>query len=195
MAYTEVQWERAKAYYEAGLSLSQIKDKTSIARNTVSQRAKREQWEQGKNTEYIEAKVNLAEKKGTILEQSGTVALNIADNIAEEKIIAKGKVFGYVHTALKKMNEIVEHGRVEEKINIGDGMQRFEERKLNTSDIKNALDGYDRAAITLELAPRHSSQSINIQNTNATQNISELTIEEAKREAELLGVPLSALTH
>ena len=195
MAYTEVQWERAKAYYEAGLSLSQIKDKTSIARNTVSQRAKREQWEQGKNTEYIEAKVNLAEKKGTILEQSGTVALNIADNIAEEKIIAKGKVFGYVHTALKKMNEIVEHGRVEEKINIGDGMQRFEERKINTSDIKNALDGYDRAAITLELAPRHSSQNINIQNTNATQNISELTIEEAKREAELLGVPLSALTH
>jgi predicted DNA-binding protein YlxM (UPF0122 family) len=32
MAYTKVQWEKAKGYYEAGLSLSKIKDKTSITR-------------------------------------------------------------------------------------------------------------------------------------------------------------------
>ena len=85
MAYTESQWEKAKAYYEAGMTLSQIKDKTSIARNTISQRAKREQWEHSKNSEYIEAKIKVESQKGTILEQSGSVALNIADDIAFNK--------------------------------------------------------------------------------------------------------------
>lgn len=132
--------------------------------------------------------------KSVLSEQSESF-VKAFDSKVNDEIRRRGLVFGGVEKALKKMTEIIEHGRVEEKINIGDGMQRFEERKINTSDIKNALDGYDRAAITLELAPRHSSQNINIQNTNATQNISELTIEEAKREAELLGVPLSALTH
>ena len=85
MAYTESQWEKAKAYYEAGMTLSQIKDKTNIARNTISQRAKREQWEHSKNSEYIEAKIKVECQKGTILEQSGSVALNIADDIAFNK--------------------------------------------------------------------------------------------------------------
>ena len=85
MAYTESQWEKARAYYEAGMTLSQIKDKTNIARNTISQRAKREQWEHSKNSEYIEAKIKVESQKGTILEQSGSVALNIADDIAFNK--------------------------------------------------------------------------------------------------------------
>ena len=85
MAYTESQWEKANAYYEAGMTLSQIKDKTNIARNTISQRAKREQWEHSKNSEYIEAKIKVESQKGTILEQSGSVALNIADDIAFNK--------------------------------------------------------------------------------------------------------------
>jgi len=108
MAYTESQWEKAKAYYEAGMSLSQIKDKTNIARNTISQRAKREQWEHSKNSDYIEAKIKVETQKGTILEQSGTVALNIADDIALDK--AKSITL-FQNSALKnqkKANELLE---------------------------------------------------------------------------------------
>lgn len=108
MAYTESQWEKAKAYYEAGMSLSQIKDKINIARNTISQRAKREQWEHSKNSEYIEAKIKVETQKGTILEQSGTVALNIADDIALDK--AKSITL-FQNSALKnqkKANELLE---------------------------------------------------------------------------------------
>lgn len=108
MAYTESQWEKAKAYYEAGMTLSQIKDKTNIARNTISQRAKREQWEHSKNSEYIEAKIKVESQKGTILEQSGSVALNIADDIA----FNKAKVLTlFQNSALKnqaKANELLE---------------------------------------------------------------------------------------
>ena len=108
MAYTESQWEKAKAYYEAGMTLSQIKDKTNIARNTISQRAKREQWEHSKNSEYIEAKTKVECQKGTILEQSGSVALNIADDIAFNK--AKALTL-FQNAALKnqaKANELLE---------------------------------------------------------------------------------------
>ena len=108
MAYNESQWEKAKAYYEAGMSLSQIKDKTNIARNTISQRAKREQWEHSKNSDYIEAKIKVETQKGTILEQSGTVALNIADDIALDK--AKSITL-FQNSALKnqkKANELLE---------------------------------------------------------------------------------------
>lgn len=108
MAYNDSQWEKAKAYYEAGMSLSQIKDKTNIARNTISQRAKKEQWEHSKNVEYIEAKVKVETKKGTILEQSGAVALNIADDIALDR--AKAITF-FQNSAIKgqqKANELLD---------------------------------------------------------------------------------------
>ena len=108
MAYTESQWEKAKAYYEAGMTLSQIKDKTNIARNTISQRAKREQWEHSKNSEYIEAKIKVECQKGTILEQSGSVALNIADDIAFNKAKALSLFQDSALRNQKKANDILE---------------------------------------------------------------------------------------
>lgn len=182
MAYNQDQWDKAKAYYEAGLSLAKIKEKTGIARNTISQRAKKEHWEQGKNTDYIEAKVNLEEKKGTVLEQSGTVALSIADDIAYEQIRLKGLVFTGVEKAVKKMTDIIDSGTVEEKINVGDGMQKFEERKINTTDLKNALDGYDKASITLGVNQRHANSQVQINNTNAMQNNNNIKIEDMSQK-------------
>ena len=108
MAYTESQWEKAKAYYEAGMTLSQIKDKTNIARNTISQRAKREQWEHSKNSEYIEAKIKVESQKGTILEQSGSVALNIADDIAFDKAKALSLFQDSALRNQKKANDMLD---------------------------------------------------------------------------------------
>ena len=108
MAYTESQWEKAKAYYEAGMTLSQIKDKTNIARNTISQRAKREQWEHSKNSEYIEAKIKVESQKGTILEQSGSVALNIADDIAFNKAKALSLFQDSALRNQKKANDMLD---------------------------------------------------------------------------------------
>lgn len=166
MAYTKQQWEKAKGYYEAGLSLSKIKDKTNIARNTISQRAKREQWEHGKNTDYIEAKEIIAVKKGTEKEQS----IICADEVADDKIRRANLVYGASEKIVKKAVDIIDDGKVEDKINVGDGMQKFEDRKLNTSDIKNLSDAVDKASLTLGVNKRHSNQDINVntQNNNLT---------------------------
>ena len=155
MAYTESQWEKAKAYYEAGMSLSQIKDKTNIARNTISQRAKREQWEHSKNSDYIEAKIKVETQKGTILEQSGTVALNIADDIALDK--AKSITL-FQNSALKnqkKANELLE---------LTDDMKDIESHARITKTNKETVLGKEIDTI--------------INNTNATQNNTTLTAEE-----------------
>jgi len=184
MAYSPEQWDRAKGYYEAGISLSQIKDKTGIARNTISQRAKREQWEQGKNVDYIEAKEIIAVKKGTVLDKREQVSLDCADEIADEKLRRSNLVFGGVEKALKKMTEIVESGYVEDKINVGDGMQKFEQRKLNTTDMKNALDGYDKASITLGVNQRHANSQINVNTQNNMQQNTELNREIVSQTLE-----------
>lgn len=153
MAYNESQWEKAKAYYEAGMSLSQIKDKTNIARNTISQRAKREQWEHSKNSDYIEAKIKVETQKGTILEQSGTVALNIADDIALDK--AKSITL-FQNSALKnqkKANELLE---------LTDDMKDIESHARITKTNKETVLGKEIDTI--------------INNTNA-QQLNEIIIE------------------
>jgi len=176
MAYTKEQWEKAKAYYEAGLSLSKIKDKTGIARNTISQRAKREQWEQGKNSDYIETKVKLMEQKGTVLEQSGTVALTIADDIADEKIRRRNLVLGNAELLASKVPSIVESYTVEQE-----DKETGKVKKIFTmpaKELKELAEANDKIGVTLEVAPRHANSQINIQNTNAQQTNANLNIED-----------------
>ena len=138
MAYTESQWEKAKAYYEAGMTLSQIKDKTNIARNTISQRAKREQWEHSKNSEYIEAKIKVESQKGTILEQSGSVALNIADDIAFNKAKALSLFQDSALRNQQKANEILE---------MTDDMKDIESHARITKTNKETVLGKDPETI------------------------------------------------
>ena len=45
MAYSKEQWETAKEYFEAGLSLAEINLRTEISRPQISKRAKKEGWE------------------------------------------------------------------------------------------------------------------------------------------------------
>ena len=108
MAYSPTQWEKAKGFYEAGMTLAQINERVGISKSKISEKAKREKWEHGKNTEYIEHKQKVLEQKGNILEHSGTIALEIADTIAIDK--AKINIF-FQNAAIRgqqKANELLE---------------------------------------------------------------------------------------
>ena len=164
MAYSKEQWERARGYYESGLTLSQITDKTSIARNTISQRAKREQWEHSRNADYVVAKELIAIKKGTEKEQS----LACADDVADDKIRRRNLAYGAIENLLIRASNMVVSNKTYEKINIGDGVQQFDPRELNTVDLKNLGEAIDKATITLGINQRHATT--NIMNTNAQQN-------------------------
>jgi len=168
MAISEDKWLKARGYYEAGLSLSKIKEKTGIARNTISQKAKKEQWEHSKNVDYIEAKEIVAEKKGTVLDKKEQVFLNCADEVADDKIRRKGLVFGFLENALKKNYEILEGGTIEEKLNVGDGVQNFEARKINPKETKELIDG--AISIGKSFGVIEDKASVQIANQNQQNN-------------------------
>ena len=165
-------WGDIEKHYKAGMSQTEIVKKFQCPKSSLSERIKKEKWEQSEQAKsYISDSIAINEQKANLIEQDERV-VEIADNIIDEQTRRRGLLFNGVEKAVKKMNDIIEHGLVEEKINIGDGMQKFEERKINTSDVKNALDGYDKASLTLGVNQRHSNQQINVntQNNNSLQH-------------------------
>jgi len=150
MAYSKDQWIKAKTLYEAGLSLSQIKDRTGIARNTVSQRAKKEQWSSGSNADYIEAKEVIAIKKGTKTEQE----IAILDDIADER--TKHLIY-FQNSALK--NQKYANAAIETD---NDDLNKLEMHSRITQRNKETVLGKDKTA--------------EINNTNACLNPTQIIL-------------------
>jgi len=105
MAYGIEKWERARAYFESGqYTLAQINQKTGISISKISEKAKKEKWEKGKNADYIAAKTTIAEKKGKEREN----IISVLDEIADEK--TKHLLY-FQNSAIKnqqKANELLE---------------------------------------------------------------------------------------
>ena len=121
-------------------------------------------------TPKLKDKVNeaVAIKSALVLESESLV--NAFDTKVNEICRFKGIVFNLTEKALKKANDILDYGTVEDKINIGDGVQKFEDRRLNTNDIKNIIELSDRASITLGVNERFSSSAIQVNNANVQEN-------------------------
>ena len=58
---------------------------------------------------------------------------------------------------------------------MGDGVQSFEPRELNTADLKNLSDTIDKASVTLNVNPRHSTQQINVNTQNNQVQLKEFS--------------------
>ena len=131
--------------------------------------------------------------KTILSEQSESFSESFNDKV-DEQLRRRNLVFNASEKLLVKATEMIKKGQTVDKINVGAGIQQIEPRELDSSDLKNLADTIDKASITLGVNQRHSNSQVNIQNTNATQvNNNPLTLDEAKKQAELLGVPLSAL--
>ena len=77
---TPDQWGRAREYYEAGLSLSKIVEKTGISKTQISKRSNADGWEKGSEKEQlIQAAVRVVEAKGTLTEQAISVHNELVD--------------------------------------------------------------------------------------------------------------------
>ncbi len=78
---TPADWEKAKALFEAGKSLSEINKETGIDRATVSKRAKKDGWEKGIYQQLI---LDGSRVKAEISTLSSTV-LNVVEKEIEER--------------------------------------------------------------------------------------------------------------
>ena len=150
MAYSIEKWERARAYFESGqYTLSQINQKTGISISKISERAKKEKWEKGKNADYIEAKKTIAEKKGKEREN----IISVLDEIADEK--TKHLLY-FQNSAIKnqqKANELLEF-----------------------ADDLSDLDAHSRITARNKETVLGKEPTAQITNTNAQQNNTQILI-------------------
>lgn len=169
MAISQEVWNKAKEYFEAGLSLTEIVDRTNISKSQISKRATKENWQKGnEKKQLISQAVEVAEQKETLNE----TALQVHNELVDEQLRRRNLVFNASEKLLVKATEMIKKGQTVDKINVGAGIQQIEPRELDSSDLKNLADTIDKASITLGINQRHSNQVIN--NTNAVQTNIEL---------------------
>lgn len=137
--------------------------------------------EQPKNADIVEAQYNLenfkkCEKSATEINAINTaVKEKLKEYQDKEKL--RENVFNSQLKVLDKINFAMENHKPVQKVGVGNGMQELQEVEYGSSDYKNFAEAIDKAAVTLEVAPRHANSQVNIQNTNAQQNNIPIKIE------------------
>lgn len=166
MAISQDLWNKAKEYFEAGLSLTDIVDRTGISKSQISKKATKENWEKGnEKKQLISQAVEVAIKKETLKE----TALEVHNELVNEQLRLKSLVFKATEKIIKKATDILDNNKVVDRVSVGDGVQQFEPRELNTTDLKNLSDTIDKASITLGVNQRHSNSQINVNTQNNIQ--------------------------
>lgn len=187
-------WEEIKKHYEAGKNQAEIVLEFECPKSSLSEKIKSEKWIQSEQVKaYIKGSLEVNEQKANLIEQDVRI-VEIADNIIDEQTRRRGLIFNATEALLKKATRMIEKNQTIDRLSCGDGVQNFEPRELNSADFKNLADTIDKASITLGVNQRHSNSQINVNTQNNIQNSSAvLTLEQAEKEALLLGVPLETL--
>lgn len=195
MAISQEIWNKAKALFEQGLSLSEIELETEIERSSISKKAKAENWNKSVNQQLkadikaidkekstLDAKINNAVEK---LSKLSDFDITILDEQIFNETGNKSLLFSTANLSLIRKNQMLtkntkqvidyetlydDNGKIIGKKPIAVDIE------LSPIDYKSLDEGIDKNAITLEIGQRHSNQVIN--NTNATQNNTTLTAEE-----------------
>lgn len=179
MAIDKSLWKKAKAYFEAGKSLTYIAEKTGISRSQLSKKSKAEEWQKEKTKHLKDAVVELEAEKETLETKNETVRKQLSEledyevEILEELIEDESRVKSLLTNAtvlnLVRINQALKQNTKVEKLGIGDGMQTFAEVGLGSGDYKQLQEAIDKASITLGVNQRHAPKT-EIKNMNGQQN-------------------------
>jgi len=189
MAISQDKWDKAKALFEQGLSLSQIEDETEINKTSISKKAKNENWLKSKNQQLKSEIIALDKEKSTLdtkinttvekLSKLSDFEITMLDETIQNETGNKSLLFSTAKLSLIRKNQLLtkntkqvidfetiydDSGKIISKTPISI------EIELSPSDLKVIDEGIDKNAVTLEVAPRHANSQVNISNTNAVQN-------------------------
>ena len=188
MAYRQEQWNKAKALFEQGLSLSQIELETQINKTSISKKAKREDWQKSKNQQLKHEIIEIDKEKSTLdakinttvekLSKLSDFEITILDEMIQDETGIKSLLFSTANLSLIRKNQLLTKNTKQviayETIYSDTGKPISKtpiavDVELEPNDIKALDDGIDKNAISLELAQRHSNSQVQINNTNAQQ--------------------------
>lgn len=107
---TQNEWDKCREYFEAGLSLSQIVDKTGISKTQISKRSNAEGWSKGTEKEQLIADaVKIKAAKGTLTEQALAVHNEIVDERTKHIQFFNSAALKNVSYAVKKISADTTH--------------------------------------------------------------------------------------
>ena len=91
MAYTKHDWNIVKAFFESGLSLTEIVERDEVAikdRSSISKKAKQEGWVKGKIQPLVEKSVQIKQQLAEVAEQKSTLnstELEVHQTLVDER--------------------------------------------------------------------------------------------------------------
>lgn len=185
MAIDKEIWNKAKALFELGYTLNEIELETEINKSSISKKAKKEGWQKAKNQplkaeviDYEKENSKIIQQKSTLVEKMAKLSdfeITIMSEKVEEETNLKSLITSTSQLALIRTNQLLTKNQTFEKINVGDGVQQFEPRELNASELKTCTEGIDKAGQTLGVIER-AGKSVEVNNTNAVQNNKQIEI-------------------
>ena len=159
---TDKQRDMIISDFNIGVSQNQLALKYECSPATINKLCK------GLEPKYKD-KVNTVVSIKSELSKESEYQSECFDKEVNDKLRREGLVFNATEKLLKKASQMIDKNLVVDKINVGDGVQNFEPRELNTSDFKNLIDTIDKASITLGINPRHANTNIKVDNNNLQQ--------------------------
>lgn len=168
---TDKQRDMIISDFNIGVSQNQLALKYECSPATINKLCK------GLEPKYKD-KVNTVVAIKSELSKESEYQSECFDKEVNDKLRREGLVFNATEKLLKKASQMIDKNSVVDKINVGDGVQNFEPRELNTSDLKNLSDTIDKASITLGINPRHANTNIKVDNNNTQiENNNNLIVE------------------
>ena len=193
MAISQEKWDKAKALFEQGLSLSQIELETQINKTSISKKAKQEEWKKSKNQQLKHEIIEIDKEKSTLdakinttvekLSKLSDFEITMLDEMIQDETGVKSLLFSTANLSLIRKNQLLTKNTKQvvdfETIYSDEGKPMSKtpvviDIELSPTDLKTIDEGIDKNAVSLEIAPRHSNSQVNIQNTNAVQAVTKI---------------------
>ena len=198
MAYSPEQWVKAKGLFEAGKTLSYIRETTGIGKTTISDKAKADNWEKGKTEQQTEQLKSLIVDNEIKTEQinrtSRTITeqifksnfedyqIEVLEDLVKDTLKQKNILFTGLNMAMIRATQKLQSNRKKELLKIKEGFgagisrEHYEEIEsdLSSSDIQDYTNALIKAGQGLGLIEKDgNSQNINVNTQNNVQtNIS-----------------------
>ncbi len=161
---TDDQRAQIVAEFNIGKSQNQLAIKYECSPATINKLCK------GLTPKYKD-KVNTVVSIKSDLASESEYQSECFENEVNALVRQKGIITNLTELNLSRLQAHLETNKKSEKINVGDGVQNFEDVELGTSDYKNAQDTIDKASITLGVNQRHANSQINVNTQNNMQQV------------------------
>lgn len=140
-----------------------LSEKYNCSKGKVSQLT--QGIEKAQNGQILTAQISVLSARAYLSDVEMTAIMTTAQN----EVYNKGLVTNASQLNLIRTTQYLANNKKLEKINVGDGIQQFEEVALGADDFKQCQDAIDKASITLKVNERHAPKS-DVNLVNAQQN-------------------------